>query len=99
MNKGSRQIIADLEAEIKQLKLDHAMERTVWGAWVKTLEENGEKQLLGLKAVRELIDYSDGVIGLHQNGNIATWGELETGGRFDGWLDAFTQAEGLVYYE
>ena len=99
MNKGSKQIIADLEAEIKQLKLDHAMERTVWGAWVKTLEECSEKQRLGLRSVRDLIDSSSGVSGLHQNGDLVTWEELETGGQYEEWLNSFTQAEGMGYYE
>ena len=33
--------------------------------------------------IQGLIDESDGVDGLHLNGDVATWGELEAGGRFE----------------
>jgi hypothetical protein len=45
-----------------------------------------------LAAVASLIDESDGVAGLHRNGDIATWGELRTGGRFEEWLAPFDAA-------
>lgn len=33
-----------------------------------------------------LISESDGVAGLHQNGDLAPWSELVSGGRFDEWI-------------
>jgi hypothetical protein len=62
------------------------------------------------RSINDLIGESDGVAGLHLNGEIATWGELLEGGRFEGWLlalgvkpdttslarrDALKQAEAL----
>lgn len=45
-----------------------------------------------LNSVSDLIDNSDGVAGLHQNGDIAEWGELREGGRFEEWLIDFDVA-------
>jgi uncharacterized protein YlxW (UPF0749 family) len=42
---------------------------------------NGMKQ-----AIDDLVRNSEGVAGLHQNGDVAPWDELLTGGRFDEWL-------------
>lgn len=36
--------------------------------------------------VEILMNESHGVAGLHQNGDVAEWGELELGGRFEEWL-------------
>jgi hypothetical protein len=47
---------------------------------------------VGLDAVVTLIDSSEGVAGLHRNGDIAPWDELRAGGRFEGWLIAFDEA-------
>ena len=47
---------------------------------------------LGLDAVAELIDESQGVTGLHRNGDIAPWAELRTGGRYEAWLADFDAA-------
>ena len=44
-----------------------------------------------LKAVSTLINESDGVAGLHLNGDIAPWEELLEGGRFEEWLLPFSQ--------
>ena len=56
-----------------------------------------ERQLIiikdGLEAVRELINESMGVAGLHLNGDLATWGELEEGGWMEDWLLPFNTAE------
>lgn len=43
----------------------------------------------GLKAVEGLINDSHGVAGLHLNGDVASWDELRTGGRFEEWLRDF----------
>ncbi|BCB62174.1 hypothetical protein HaloA020_28750 [Halomonas sp. A020] len=36
--------------------------------------------------IHELMDNSEGVAGLHLNGDVAPWGELTAGGAFEGWL-------------
>jgi hypothetical protein len=47
----------------------------------------------GIKAVRDLINESHGVTGLHLNGDVATWQELEEGGYSEEWLIDFNRAE------
>ena len=46
----------------------------------------------GLRAVASLIDESCGVDGLHLNGDLAPWGDLRTGGRYEEWLMDFDAA-------
>lgn len=46
----------------------------------------------GLKAIETLIQDSEGVAGLHLNGDVAPWHELRTGGRFESWLLDFDAA-------
>lgn len=43
-------------------------------------------------AVLALINDSRGVVGLHLNGDEASWDELRTGGRFEEWLSPFDDA-------
>lgn len=50
----------------------------------------------GVKSVRELIDNSRGVDGLHLNGDVAYWDELEGGGKFEEWLAPFNVAEAAL---
>ena len=59
----------------------------------KELEEKIDK---GIKAVRALINESDGVAGLHMNGDDAPWDEL-LHGRFGGWLNDFVDLERTWY--
>ena len=47
----------------------------------------------GIEAIRALIDDSEGVAGLHLNGDLAPWSELQSGGRFEEWLQPFNDAE------
>jgi len=54
--------------------------------------EKYEKAAKGLKAVEDLMNNSEGVMGLHLNGDIAPWSELRTEGRFEEWLVAFDEA-------
>lgn len=50
-------------------------------------QESKEGKLIkGLLAVEALISESDGVSGLHLNGDDATWDSLRTGGYFEEWL-------------
>lgn len=47
--------------------------------------------------VRDLMDNSEGVAGLHQNGDLAPWSDLEESGRYSSWLgDALGQAEAVL---
>lgn len=46
----------------------------------------------GQQAVISLMDSSDGVSGLHLNGDVATWGELCRGGEYEAWLGAFSDS-------
>lgn len=50
----------------------------------------------GIESVRDLINHSDGVSGLHGNGDIAEWGSLEVGGHFESWLMALNEAEEAI---
>ena len=56
------------------------------------LSEVIEKLVRGINAAANLMDNSTGVDGLHLNGDVAPWGELRTGGRFEEWLVAFDEA-------
>jgi len=51
------------------------------------------KMKAGISAIRSLINESHGVAGLHLNGDVAEWTELEQGGRFEEWLIKFNEAE------
>lgn len=57
-------------------------------------DRDGERLRKGLNAVRELINESTGVYGLHLNGDVSPWDELRTGGRFEEWLMDFDAAIG-----
>jgi hypothetical protein len=46
----------------------------------------------GIKAVAELINDSQGVYGLHLNGDPSPWDELLQGGIFEEWLVDFSKA-------
>ena len=50
------------------------------------------KLVLGINAAASLMENSDGVSGLHMNGDIAPWCDLRTGGRFEEWLVDFDEA-------
>lgn len=61
----------------------------------KTIEElraRIKKLEAGIKAVAELIDESNGVYGLHMNGDVSPWPELLQGGMFEEWLLDFSVA-------
>ena len=49
----------------------------------------------GLKAVDALICESQGIYGLHLNGDVSPWGELLPPGRFSEWLDDYAEAIAL----
>ena len=51
-----------------------------------------ERLSAGIHAVQRLINESDGIVGLHLNGDVAPWSELSTGGRYEEWLYEFDKA-------
>lgn len=78
--------IKELEEELSDLKF-----------YLNNLPAHHQMQKInqlrkGLDAVEELIDNSKGVAGLHLNGELAPWGELRTGGKFELWLLDFDSA-------
>jgi len=79
------------ESSLKVLANEAELDQRI----AKAVEQACREQREGLKAVRDLINESYGVAGLHQNSDIAPWSELEAGGRFEEWLLAFNEAESL----
>lgn len=73
-----------LAKEIEQLQDELKKER----------DENAVLKV-GLLSVRQLMNNSYGVDGLHENGEVAPWNELEQGGRLEEWLYAFNKAENV----
>lgn len=61
-----------------------------------TAEAREAKLRAGIIAVASLIDDSQGVAGLHHNGDVAEWEELLAGGRFEAWLGDFSAACDLL---
>jgi len=62
-------------------------------AAVAAIESYKMKKLVeGLLAVESLILESRGVAGLHLNGDLASWDELRSGGRYEQWLYQFDDA-------
>lgn len=66
---------------------------------VQHLQEQNARLLEALKnsqkgfaAVEELIEHSEGVYGLHLNGDLAPWIDLRMCGRFEEWLIDFDAA-------
>ena len=57
------------------------------------LKSQIHKYQLAINAVQDLIDNSEGVSGLHLNGDIAEWHTLLEGGRFEEWLYEFSICE------
>lgn len=46
--------------------------------------------------IEALMAASDGVSGLHLNGDIAEWSSLIEGGRFEGWLSTVATAQAFI---
>jgi hypothetical protein len=60
------------------------------------LEEENIKLKKALAAVRTLMNNSEGVSGLHMNGDVAPWDELLECGQFEEWLIEFSNAESIA---
>ena len=73
---------AELEAEVARLR--KALAESLEASARCAIHSN--KLSMGIAAVRNLINESQGVAGLHLNGDLALWCELRTGGQFEGWL-------------
>lgn len=65
-------------------------------AKIKKLKKENEIYRAGLDAVRQLIYESQGVTGLHFNGDLAPWDELMPGGEFEHWLSDYSEAIELM---
>lgn len=75
----------DAEEGYNTLLQDHTIlkdERDALAAHVECLTND----------IMELIESSEGVYGLHLNGDPAAWNELLAGGRFEGWLMVLSEA-------
>lgn len=48
------------------------------------------------EAVHHLIEHSEGVAGLHLNGDLAPWHSLTEGGQFEAWLLALFDADAML---
>lgn len=80
--------IEHLKAEVKRLtEVKNGYRKRAWSEYLRRL-----KAQAGLKAVVALINESEGVAGLHQNGDVASWDSLQTGGMFEEWLIEFDDA-------
>jgi len=66
------------------------------GADVYRLRKENAILEKGIVALRELIDESRGVVGLHLNGEDASWESLQRGGMFEDWLIMFNAAEDVI---
>lgn len=62
---------------------------------VKALQAENAILKRGIKSVRDLMSESDGVAGLHQNGDLAKWDDLLAGGKDEEWLIDFSKADRL----
>jgi hypothetical protein len=60
------------------------------------LRKENEGLRSGINAVSALIDNSQGVYGLHLNGDPSPWSELQEGGRFEEWLYEFDTARAAI---
>lgn len=69
------------------------------GDYAKHLEDHQNELLSALRGlyddITRLMSESEGVAGLHLNGNVAPWGELDKGGRFER-LSHLTEARELI---
>lgn len=73
---------------------------TLGAAEMQKVEMENQDLLAALKecvtAVNDLIAESEGVYGLHLNGDYSPWSEIEEGGRFETWLLPIADATRLI---
>jgi hypothetical protein len=99
---ASEPVYAEQIADLALVRADWDRLRTALAAeeevsWAKAQEADTLRARVaaleaGGRAVLQLINESRGVAGLHRNGDVATWDELRTGGRYEEWLVDFDAA-------
>lgn len=65
-------------------------------ATTRRLLDAVEASAKAIEAVRGLIAQSEGVAGLHLNGDVAPWADLMTGGRYEEWLTDLDRAKAAL---
>ena len=83
-------------AALAEAILSHPGSR--WSPAVEPVPDTKERELLNLLLddLDALIDSSEGVAGLHLNGDIACWESLRQGGRFETWLMRMDEARAFL---
>ena len=81
--------------------LPDALELSLAQRTIADLRASNAELLVALKKltndVQELMGASDGVAGLHRNGDLADWSSLDSGGHFEEWLgDGMHTARTLI---
>jgi len=82
---------AELSRALDEIKILIAPHE-VGGGPVAMLKQRVAELEHAIDDVRDLIDESDGVYGLHENGDLAPWDELRGGGKFECWLGSLDAA-------
>jgi hypothetical protein len=98
-NCGAHNIRAlDIRKPFESCKTHGQGQPNVWACpeCLRELREENKILKTGIKAVRDLMDSSQGVAGLHLNGDVAPWEEISEGGQFEEHLLAFNEAEKLL---
>jgi hypothetical protein len=98
-NSGAHNIRAlDIRKPFESCKIHGPGQPNAWACpeCLRELREENKILKTGIKAVRDLMDSSEGVAGLHLNGDVAPWEEISEGGRFEEHLLAFNEAEKLL---
>lgn len=63
---------------------------------IENLKKENKILRAGIEAVKQLIDESYGVVGLHLNHEDAPWDDLLAGGTYEAWLADFSEALELM---
>ncbi len=85
-------LVTPIERRVIELEAELAADTATAVAIAEQREKLLRVACAGLNAITQLICESRGVAGLHRNGDLATWTELGTGGRFEEWLLDFDTA-------
>jgi hypothetical protein len=84
-------IVSEGKLSITELSIENIPATPTADNSIVKLEEENAQLKKALTAVRTLMNHSEGVAGLHLNGNVATWDELLAGD--EAWLTDFRKAE------
>ena len=83
--------LEELEAEVEELRMVRralVLDNRDKTNHVRELQARVRGLEAAVAAVRNLINNSEGVAGLHLNGDVAPWDELMEGGDYEVWLGA-----------